>query len=121
MIVFSDGDPAAPSQALMDAIVADRITVSTVLIAGHAGPDTMIWIADQGKGSFTTSTSPDDLPQIFIKEAAVILKSAIYEDPFKPQLQDVQRNRCGASARANTRRCWVTWRPRRSRARNFRW
>ncbi len=30
----------------------DRITVSTVLIAGHAGPDTMIWIADQGKGRF---------------------------------------------------------------------
>jgi hypothetical protein len=32
-------------------------------------------------------TSPNDLPQIFIKEAAVILKSAIYEEPFKPQLR----------------------------------
>ncbi len=87
IIVFSDGDPSAPSQALMDAIVADKITVSTVLIAGHAGPDNMIWIASQGKGTFYNIASPDELPQIFIKEAAVILRSAIYEDPFKPQLQ----------------------------------
>ncbi len=84
MIVFSDGDPSAPSAQLMQDIVSDRITVSTVLIAGHAGPDAMIWIADHGKGRFYNVTSPNDLPQIFIKEAAVILKSAIYEDPFKP-------------------------------------
>jgi uncharacterized membrane protein len=87
IIVFSDGDPSAPSAGLMHDIVADRITVSTVLISGHAGPNTMIWIADQGKGRFYNVTSPNDLPQIFIKEAAVILKSAIYEDPFKPQLK----------------------------------
>ncbi|MBI3852197.1 MAG: VWA domain-containing protein [Verrucomicrobia bacterium] len=85
MIVFSDGDPNAPSKELMQAIVGDRITVSTVLIAGHAGPDTMIAIADQGHGRFYNVTSPNDLPQIFIKEAAVILKSAIFEEPFKPQ------------------------------------
>jgi len=85
MIVFSDGDPNAPSAGLMQSIVGDRITVSTVLISGHAGPDTMIWIADHGKGRFYNVTSPNELPQIFIKEAAVILKSAIYEDPFKPQ------------------------------------
>ncbi|HZQ46447.1 MAG TPA: glutamine amidotransferase, partial [Verrucomicrobiae bacterium] len=87
MIVFSDGDPNAPTPGLMNSIVSDKITVSTVLIAGHAGPDTMIWMADHGKGRFYNVTSPNDLPQIFIKEAAVILKSAIYEDPFKPQLK----------------------------------
>ncbi len=87
MIVFSDGDPGAPSPALMANIVADKITVSTVLIAGHAGPDTMITMAGQGRGRFYNVTSAGDLPQIFIKETAVILKSAIYEDPFKPQLR----------------------------------
>jgi uncharacterized membrane protein len=85
IIVFSDGDPGAPTKELMQAIVGDRITVSTVLIAGHAGPETMIAIADQGRGRFYNVTSPNDLPQIFIKEAAVILKSAIFEEPFKPQ------------------------------------
>src|SRR5205809_4413003 len=85
IIVFSDGDPAAPTPQLMQSIVGDRITVSTVLIAGHAGPNTMISIAEQGHGRFYPVQSPDDLPQIFIKEAAVILKSAIYEEPFQPQ------------------------------------
>ena len=88
MIVFSDGDPGAPSDQLMQSIVGDRITVSTVLIAGHAGPDTMIKMADQGRGRFYDVRDPSQLPQIFLKEAMVILKSAIFEDPFKPVLTD---------------------------------
>ena len=90
IIVFSDGDPGTPEpqfSALMRGLVSDRITVSTVLIAGHSGPDTMIRIAEEGKGRFHNVTSPAMLPQIFIKETAVILKSAIYEEPFKPQLK----------------------------------
>jgi hypothetical protein len=67
-------------------MVADRITVSTVLISGHAGPENMMQIADQGRGRFYDVQSPAQLPQIFIKEAAVVLKSAIYEEPFKPQV-----------------------------------
>ena len=85
IIVFSDGDPAAPSVQLMQQIVADKITVSTVLIAGHVGPETMDFIAKEGKGRPYIIQDPGQLPQIFIKETAVILKSAIYEEPFKPQ------------------------------------
>ncbi len=87
IIVFSDGDPSPPTPGLMSSVVDAHITLSTVLIAGHAGPDAMIHMADAGKGRFYNVTSPDDLPQIFIKETAVILKSAIYEDPFTPQLR----------------------------------
>jgi uncharacterized membrane protein len=86
VIVFSDGDPGPPSQQLMQNIVGARVTVSTVLIAGHAGPDTMMWIADQGRGRFYNVQNAAQLPQIFIKETAVILKSAIFEEPFKPRL-----------------------------------
>ena len=85
MIVFSDGDPGGPSDQLMNSMRADKITVSTVLIAGHAGPETMIEIADKGAGRFYNITNPAQLPQIFLKETAVILKTAIYEDPFVPQ------------------------------------
>jgi uncharacterized membrane protein len=85
MIVFSDGDPGAPSEELMESITGNRVTVSTVLIAGHAGPETMQWIAERGRGRFYDVRSPDRLPQIFIKETAVILKSAISEQPFVPQ------------------------------------
>jgi uncharacterized membrane protein len=86
MIVFSDGDPAAPTPALMQGIVDDRITLSTVMIGGHVLPDPMMAMAAQGGGRFYDVRSPADLPQIFVKEAAVILKSAIYEEPFRPQL-----------------------------------
>ncbi len=86
MIVFSDGDPGPPSADLMQAMVNDRITVSTVLISGHAGPETMIRIADQGRGRFYDVQDPSQLPQIFLKEAMVILKSAIFEEPFQPQV-----------------------------------
>lgn len=87
MIVFSDGDPGAPSQELMNDIVANRITVTTVLISGHFGPETMEWIAFQGRGRFynVDQSGVGNLPQIFVKEAAVILKSAIFEEPFQPQ------------------------------------
>jgi uncharacterized membrane protein len=87
IIVFSDGDPAAPDANTMQAIADARITVSTVLISGHSPTDTMEWMAAQGKGQFYNVSSPDDLPQIFLKETAVILKTAIYEDPFQPQVR----------------------------------
>lgn len=86
MIVFSDGDPGAPTDALMRDLVSARVTVSTVMIGGHVMPDSMIKIAEQGKGRFYDVKSAAMLPQIFIKEAAVILKSAIFEEPFKPQV-----------------------------------
>jgi len=86
IIVFSDGDPSAPTQQQMQSIVGDRITVTTVLISGHAGPDTMIRMADEGRGRFYNVQNAAQLPQIFIKEAAVILKSAIFEEPFTPKL-----------------------------------
>lgn len=98
MIVFSDGDPGAPSDALMNSIVDARITVSTVLISGHAGPDTMIKIADQGRGRFYDVTDPSQLPQIFLKEAMVILKSAIFEEPFQPVMTSSTEPLRGISA-----------------------
>lgn len=98
IIVFSDGDPGAPSPELMQSMVGDRVTLSTVLISGHAGPDTMIWMADHGRGRFYNVMSASDLPQIFIKETAVILKSAIYEEPFKPQLRSPSEVVRGISA-----------------------
>ena len=86
IIIFSDGDPAPPSQQLLDDIVKNRITVSTVLISGHSGPDTMMMIANRGRGNFYNVQNASQLPQIFIKEAAVILKSAIFEEPFTPKI-----------------------------------
>ncbi len=86
ILVFSDGDPGPPPAELMEEIVQDRITVSTVLIAGHSGPETMQEMAQQGRGRFYHVENPAQLPQVFIKETAVVLKSAIFEEPFQPKL-----------------------------------
>ncbi|MEN9677066.1 MAG: hypothetical protein RIS76_2962, partial [Verrucomicrobiota bacterium] len=86
LIVFSDGDPNAPSDQLMKDLVGARVTISTVMIGGHVQPTTMEAMAAQGGGRFYDVKSASMLPQIFIKEAAVILKSAIFEDPFQPQV-----------------------------------
>jgi Ca-activated chloride channel family protein len=87
LIVFSDGDPGAPTKSLVNDIITHKITISTVMIGGHVAPDTMSWLAAEGHGRFWAVDSASDLPQIFIKEASVILKSAIFEEPFKPQLK----------------------------------
>ena len=86
IIVFSDGDPSPPSNALLQKIVQAKITVSTVMIGSHVAPDTMIKMAELGHGRFYDVKSAAQLPQIFIKEASIILKSAISEEPFVPQL-----------------------------------
>jgi uncharacterized membrane protein len=86
ILVFSDGDPAAPSQSLMESITGAKITVSTVMIGAHVAPGTMMRMAEQGRGRFYDVQSTAQLPQIFIKETAVILKSAIIEEPFRPRL-----------------------------------
>jgi hypothetical protein len=70
----------------MKDIVGAKITVTTVMIGGHVAPATMERMAAQGGGRFYDVKSAAQLPQIFIKEAAVILKSAIFEEPFRPQL-----------------------------------
>ena len=85
MVVFSDGDPGPPGDALLGSVVSSKITISTVMIGGHVTPDVMERMAAQGNGRFYDVHTPDKLPQIFIKEAAVILKSAIFEEPFKPR------------------------------------
>jgi hypothetical protein len=87
LIVFSDGDPGAPTKSLVQDIVTHKITISTVMIGGHVAPDTMSWLAAEGHGRFWAVDSAAELPQIFVKEASVILKSAIFEEPFKPQLK----------------------------------
>jgi uncharacterized membrane protein len=89
LIVFSDGDPGAPTKTLVQDIVTHKITISTVMIGGHVSPDTMSYLAAQGSGRFWAVDSASDLPQIFIKEASVILKSAIFEEPFKPELKAI--------------------------------
>ena len=86
VIVISDGDPAAPIQALVDAYLKAQVSVSTVSVYPHdtsaAGlPPTMRKIADSLKGRAygPVNSNPNQLPQIFIKEATVVRRTLIFE------------------------------------------
>lgn len=86
IIIISDGDPAAPSQALIDQCIANRITISTVTVYPHGmgqPPPVMKRMAEQTRGRAygPIESDPSSLPQIFIKEATIIRRSLILEDP----------------------------------------
>jgi hypothetical protein len=86
MVVISDADPSGPSDATLDAIVKDRITVSTVAISPHGSSDLarMQRTALRTGGRFYEVTDPTKLPQIFIKEASTIQRSMIIEGDIPP-------------------------------------
>jgi uncharacterized membrane protein/Mg-chelatase subunit ChlD len=86
MIVISDGDPAAPSSALIAQLKRSRITVSTVGIGMgyHIAAQSLKDLARDTGGRFYLPTDPNALPQIFIKEARTVTRALIYEKNVIP-------------------------------------
>ena len=82
VIIISDGDPAGPSQGLMDQYKKNKVTVSTVAVYPHSAR-AMDYIAKElgGKAYGPINDHPDQLPQIFIKEATIVRRNLISEDP----------------------------------------
>lgn len=86
VVVISDADPSGPTAKLVDDMLADRISISIVVIAPH-GPtdiDRMKKIAQRSGGRFYFVQDPKTLPQIFIKEAATVQRSMVIEGRFQP-------------------------------------
>ncbi len=87
IVVISDGDPQPPSQAVVNAIRNNGITVSSVAIFPHDGATvtTLQDMAYWGAGTFYYPKTSSELPRIFTKEATVVRKSLIREEPFTPR------------------------------------
>jgi hypothetical protein len=87
-VIISDGDPAAPSVNLLNALKDAQISVSTVCIAPHSPNDQgmLQWIAQATGGNYYFVTNPNSLPQIFSKEAAIVKRGLLIEEPFVPQV-----------------------------------
>ncbi len=94
IIVISDGDPAAPSPGVMAQLVANKITVTTVIVAAHGNDpgsiQTMRDMAVKTKGRFYQVTNPKALPRIYQKEARIISRPLIFEQPGKPWQPNVK-------------------------------
>lgn len=88
MIIISDGDPSPPSQALIQRMVDNQITCSTVGIGygSHVFEAPLRRIASLTGGRFYPVRNPRTLPQIFVKETKVIKRSLIDDRPFAPRV-----------------------------------
>lgn len=84
IIVISDGDPAAPAQKLLDDCKKNKISISTVTVYTHTpgtrSPQMEKMARDTGGRAYgPIESNPNQLPQIFIKEATVVRRSLISE------------------------------------------
>lgn len=88
MIILSDGDPMPPPPSEMSTIRQNNITVSTICYGAHGTvPAAMKTLAQQGGGRFYYLQSPNNLPEIFLRETMTVTKSLISEEPFLPLKQ----------------------------------
>ncbi len=87
-IILSDGDPSPPAPELVKRFNAAKITISTVVIQPHdqSGSQNMWEIAREHQGRFYQVKDPKQIPNIFLKEAATVSRSAIVEDTFIPHV-----------------------------------
>ncbi len=91
VIVVSDGDPAMPSDKLMDQYKQQKVTISTVTIYTHTpgtpSPQMQAMAKRTGGRVYgPIESNPGQLPQIFIKEARVVRRSMIYEETKPPYI-----------------------------------
>jgi uncharacterized membrane protein len=94
MIVISDGDPSATSQAVLNGFATAQIKVSTVAVGAHgpAGHSELQRIATATGGNYYVVTSPQALPKIFVREARRVAKPLIFEPEGGVQPQIVFRH-----------------------------
>ena len=92
MIIISDGDPAPPQSGLLNKMVGNKITCSTISIFPHGGQEiaTLKNIAKvTGARYYSLSKSGDEkqLPRIFIKEARVVRRPLVRDEVFTPKIK----------------------------------
>lgn len=82
-IIISDGDPAAPTPATINAYVQNNITISTVAVESHglAGSRQLQQIAQQTGGKYYAVRNAKALPKIFQREARRVSRPLVHEIP----------------------------------------
>ncbi len=90
MIIISDGDPTPPNKKLAARIKAQRITMSTVCVDPHMPESSAVMkrLSSEAGGRHydISSKNLSRLPQIFIKEAVTVRRSAWRNEAFTPAL-----------------------------------
>ena len=86
ILIISDGDPGAPTPGLVSYIAEAGIAISTVVINPHSMSDEamMRGLAEDTGGEYYFVKNPNNLPQIFTKEASIVKRGLLIEEPFTP-------------------------------------
>jgi Ca-activated chloride channel homolog len=83
VILLTDGN--APTQGIRDlvqAMLAESITVTSVGLGDATNPDLLRMIAETGGGRFHSAPDPNSLPKIFTRETELVSREAAVEDWF---------------------------------------
>ncbi|MCD6049327.1 MAG: von Willebrand factor type domain protein [Verrucomicrobia bacterium] len=87
VILLTDGESQPGDfEGITKKMASEKMTVSTVAAGEYIDGALLQSIATAGRGRFYHVRNPSQIPQVFIKETAVILKAAINEEPFVPKL-----------------------------------
>ncbi len=86
VILLTDGQaPAQGIKDLVQAMLSESITVTTVGLGEGTNQDLLRLIADTGGGRFHSVPDPNSLPKIFTRETELIAQQAAVEDWFPVQ------------------------------------
>lgn len=81
MIVISDGDPAPPSNAMINALKKLNVSVSSVAVGCHGPAESGVMkdLANRTGGKYYAVLNPNALPRIFQREARRVARPLVYE------------------------------------------
>jgi uncharacterized membrane protein len=86
IVIITDDDPQMPTDATIQRCIANKISVSSITVYPHISGNVAPGIRELaketgGKAYGPIESNPNQLPQIFIKEATIVRRSIIQEDP----------------------------------------
>ena len=92
MIIISDGDPAPPQSGLLNKMVGNKITCSTISIFPHGGQEiatlkNIAKVTGARYYSLSKNNNKKQLPRIFIKEARVVRRPLVRDEVFTPKIK----------------------------------
>ena len=64
----------------------DRITISTVAVTAASDTSLLRRVAEAARGRYYFTNSPQQLPQLFLKETSEVTRKAIVEGRFRPRV-----------------------------------
>ncbi|MDY7110581.1 MAG: VWA domain-containing protein, partial [Planctomycetota bacterium] len=85
VVCLSDGQsPTGGLDAIVRGMVADNIKLTTIAVGDRADQETMMRLAEIGRGEFYPVINPKALPQVLVDSVQIINKPLIKEVPFVP-------------------------------------